>query len=496
MAMDSGGAVLTVAQSLAKRLGVGSSTPLDVSLSGGATAATSSAGVREALVDAVVEIFGDTSDPEGAAEHCLRAVREVLGASCAALWLYTGGTARCVAEAGLRPIPARHDLLEQTRLEQRPVYGYPESGSAVCLVPIKLSGESLGAIEVVAASEEWSSTTVRALTVVARMVGEFVGRVQADARAEASRRLLADVLEELDEGVMVASDDGAAICSNSMMTRLLAVLDPAAEASDSVLSLLQRIPPEDVLQEDVVVHQTDRARRVAIRGRRLAGATPPLSVIVANPGNDEGEAEAQRSRRLRALDTLSVEQGEDIARLASAVVEHLREIESGPAREALEAAGHLATLSTARKSASGVAALGTDVARARRSKAVALVVEDEDGPRRALERMLTKGGYYVVAAAHAEDALTLAAKYAGLIDLVISDLVLPRMSGQRLLHELAQSQPRARHLLVSGKGSDELVYVGRSGRPLPFLAKPFSYKQLTAAVERLLGQSPQPTTVE
>jgi CheY-like chemotaxis protein len=109
-----------------------------------------------------------------------------------------------------------------------------------------------------------------------------------------------------------------------------------------------------------------------------------------------------------------------------------------------------------------------------------LVVEDEEGVRRISERILRGHGYEVLAASGPEEALSLASSNE--IDLVLTDVVMPGMSGALLVEQLRESRKRIPAIFMSG-------YTDRPGA-LPgdaaFISKPFSRQQLLENVAQAL----------
>ncbi len=115
-----------------------------------------------------------------------------------------------------------------------------------------------------------------------------------------------------------------------------------------------------------------------------------------------------------------------------------------------------------------------------------LLVEDEEAVRRVVTRVLKGLGYQVTEARDGLDALTVATKLAGPPDLLVTDIVMPRISGRELVDSLRQLWPSLRVLFMSGY-ADETV--GESGPLAPgaaFLAKPFLPEQLAAKVREAL----------
>jgi two-component system cell cycle sensor histidine kinase/response regulator CckA len=115
-----------------------------------------------------------------------------------------------------------------------------------------------------------------------------------------------------------------------------------------------------------------------------------------------------------------------------------------------------------------------------------LVVEDEDLVRRATARVLRKAGYQVLIASDGTEALALVATHEGTIDLLLSDVVMPSISGTVLAARMLALRPKLRVLLVSGYTSDAVVDPDAPDPRIRFLGKPFSDVTLAAAVRALL----------
>ncbi|MEP6491258.1 MAG: response regulator [bacterium] len=118
-----------------------------------------------------------------------------------------------------------------------------------------------------------------------------------------------------------------------------------------------------------------------------------------------------------------------------------------------------------------------------------LVVDDEAGVRRAVARSLTAVGYDVTCAQSGEEALQVAADASPSFDLVISDIMMPGMSGVDLVERLQQADDRLRVMLISGYPGSHLAEVARSKGNFDLLEKPFSPAQLTARVNERIAPS-------
>jgi CheY-like chemotaxis protein len=115
-----------------------------------------------------------------------------------------------------------------------------------------------------------------------------------------------------------------------------------------------------------------------------------------------------------------------------------------------------------------------------------LLVEDEAGVRAVARRMLARGGYAVLEAADGQAALRTADAHAGRIDLVVTDVVMPGLSGHAFAEQLAARHPDVRVLFMSGYTDDEIVRRGLAAPGASFLEKPFTAERLLGAVRDAL----------
>jgi len=113
-----------------------------------------------------------------------------------------------------------------------------------------------------------------------------------------------------------------------------------------------------------------------------------------------------------------------------------------------------------------------------------LVVEDQETVRELVSEMLGEVGYRVLTASGADEALGVTDPY----DLVLTDVVMPGMSGVQLAARLRESHPELRVILTSGYAS-ETVLGGLDPREARFLQKPFTSGELTAAVRAALDEA-------
>ena len=115
-----------------------------------------------------------------------------------------------------------------------------------------------------------------------------------------------------------------------------------------------------------------------------------------------------------------------------------------------------------------------------------LIVEDEPAVRSTLSRILTRLGYAVLEAGHGGEAMRISAEHAGPIDLVISDVMMPEMSGREFVDRFSVARPRSRVLFMSGYSDDEAVRMGLINSKHAFIEKPFTVEQITDKVRDVL----------
>ncbi len=118
-----------------------------------------------------------------------------------------------------------------------------------------------------------------------------------------------------------------------------------------------------------------------------------------------------------------------------------------------------------------------------------LLVEDEASVRQASGQFLTRSGYTVLEATDGEDALRASREHVGRIDLMITDVVMPRMGGPRLAERLAEERPDMRVLFVSGYAESTVLKHGKIDVTTRFLQKPFSLNDLARKVREVLQSS-------
>lgn len=123
-----------------------------------------------------------------------------------------------------------------------------------------------------------------------------------------------------------------------------------------------------------------------------------------------------------------------------------------------------------------------------RGSETVLLAEDEDAVR-ALTRHILRGcGYTVLDARDGADALRVAAEYRGKIDLLVSDVVMPGLSGRALAARLAETRPGLKVVFLSGYTDDAVVHHGIRETEVAFVQKPFTGAALAQKVREVLDK--------
>jgi len=119
-----------------------------------------------------------------------------------------------------------------------------------------------------------------------------------------------------------------------------------------------------------------------------------------------------------------------------------------------------------------------------------LLVEDEDSVRALVARLLRAAGYTVVAAASPGEALAMSEQHGGKFDLLLTDIVMPEMSGCELARRLRAVRADLKVLLVTGYTEEYVIRHGMIDEGMDLLTKPFTPETLAEAVQRALGSPP------
>ncbi len=115
-----------------------------------------------------------------------------------------------------------------------------------------------------------------------------------------------------------------------------------------------------------------------------------------------------------------------------------------------------------------------------------LIVEDNDNLRKFAQRALQMYGYRILDAENGEDALRVCGEYEGQIDLMITDVVMPKMGGREAAERLQHLYPQIKVIYMSGYTDNTIVHYGVLAPELNFIQKPFTPKGLARKVRETL----------
>jgi len=121
-------------------------------------------------------------------------------------------------------------------------------------------------------------------------------------------------------------------------------------------------------------------------------------------------------------------------------------------------------------------------------KETVLVAEDDDDVRRLDRELLEECGYTVIEAENGRQALDLFLKHQNEIDMVIFDVIMPKMNGREVYEEISRVQPDIKVLFMSGYAGDILNDKGGIDKEFDFVAKPISPEELLTRVREILDR--------
>ncbi len=368
---------------------------------------------------------------------------------------------------------------------------------------------------------------------------EAVGRL-AGGIAHSFNNLLAAIgfhgellLERLEgedrdhmEEIRKACDRAASLASQLLAFSRRQVLQPRVLRLDDVLRrmepMLRRLIGEDVelrlaldsgsgaLQvdlgqlEQVILNLVANARDAMPYGGRLELATTAAELAATDtvfpelpPGdyvkltvsdNGDGMDEEVRSRLFEPFFTTKRDKGTGLG-LATV---HGIVLQSGGDIRAESAPGQGTTFTILLPRVEAAAEMPQAANPLRRDvqgSEVILLVEDEDNIRRPATEILESRGYTVLAAHDAIQALTAAQQYDGPIHLMLTDVVMPGLSGSQLAERLARLRPEVKVLFMSGYPEDAIAHHGVLEPGRRFLQKPFAVSLLLQTVREVLDNS-------
>jgi CheY-like chemotaxis protein len=129
--------------------------------------------------------------------------------------------------------------------------------------------------------------------------------------------------------------------------------------------------------------------------------------------------------------------------------------------------------------------MGSELTSGTRASIVVLLADDELVVRSLARSVLTRAGYKVLDAGDGQQALEVSRQYDGPIDLLLTDVKMPKMDGLQLSAHISRERPGIKILLMSGRPSGELIV---HGERMPFLRKPFLPDVLCEKLNSMFAQ--------
>ena len=121
-----------------------------------------------------------------------------------------------------------------------------------------------------------------------------------------------------------------------------------------------------------------------------------------------------------------------------------------------------------------------------------LVVEDEDAVRGLACRILRSLGYHVLESSDGKGALRIVGEYEGTIHLIVTDMIMPGMSGKELVSKIGETRPGVKSLFISGYTDNSVVHQGILDPKIAFLQKPFTVKAFALKVREVIDSPAVP----
>jgi two-component system, cell cycle sensor histidine kinase and response regulator CckA len=121
-----------------------------------------------------------------------------------------------------------------------------------------------------------------------------------------------------------------------------------------------------------------------------------------------------------------------------------------------------------------------------------LFVEDEESVRELVRDYLSAAGYHILEASDGVQALEVAAAHEGTIEILVTDVVMPRLSGRELASRVTAERPNVKVLFISGYTDDSIFRHGVLEGGVAYLQKPFNLKSIAQKIREVLDGQPAP----
>ncbi len=324
-------------------------------------------------------------------------------------------------------------------------------------------------LEAQVAGEADAAASVEQIRSAAQQAARLTGQLLAFSRKQVLKAEILDL-----NAVIRGTED--------MLRRLIGEhIELAVELAPG----LRTVKADAGQMQQVIVNLAVNAKDAMPRGGRLAirtrDAGPHVVVEVADTGSGM-DAETRAHLFEPFYTTKGVGRGTGLG--LSTVYGILKQ--SGGDVEVESARGRGTTFTLLLPAADGTAApAAARVAEPAVGHGTVLVVEDSDAVRELVCRTLERAGYGVLAAPNADEAERIFRETA--VDLVLTDVVMPRRSGPELAARMTAAKPAQAILFMSGYTEDAAFLRGVLARQLPFIAKPFAPAELLRKVREVLA---------
>jgi PAS domain S-box-containing protein len=430
---------------------------------------------------------------------------------------------------GLRPITAEwtEHVLEtgEPFLAPAPADGGAEPRGSWLGVPMKAGEKTLGALVVRARPETvaYGEREKELLTFAARQVVAALGRHRAQEEMKRTVAVLRSTLDSTADGILVVDHGGRVESFNQRFAQLWRIPRPMLAMRDDtalIAHVLEQLKdPEQFLSKVRELYSKPEAEAFDVLEFKDGRTFERYSIPHWQDGQPRGrvwsfrdvtrsrdlERQLRQSDRLEAIRRLAGGVAQDFNNLLT-VITSRGELARGHAGTDEPLGRHLEELLGAADRATALTrqllafSRGQDLApppetppaapiateAPPRGSETILLVEHHEAVRLVEREILEGQGYVVLEASQGEDALLIQKRDAPAVDLVVTDVSMPDMSGPELFRRLARAWPETKVLFVSGDSGDDSVPDGILARDAAFLQKPFSPDALARKVREAL----------
>ena len=392
-------------------------------------------------------------------------------------------------------------------------------------VPLKSGEKTLGALVVRARPETaaYGEREKEILTFAARQVVAALERHRAQEEMKRTVSVLRSTLDSTADGILVVDHGGRVESFNQRFAQLWRIPRPMLAMRDDaalIAHVLEQLKdPEQFLKKIRELYSQPEAEAFDVLEFKDGRTFERYSIPHWQDGQPRGrvwsfrdvtkardlEGRIRRSDRLEAIRRLAGGAAQDFNNLLTVITSrgqlarrhagqdeslarHLEEL-LGAAERAKALTRQLLAFSRRQTLAPPPetlpAAPAATVAPPRGSETI-LLVEHHEAVRMVEREILEGQGYIVLEASQGEDALLIQKRYAPPVQLVVTDVSMPDMSGPELVRRLARAWPETRILFVSGNSTDDSAPDGVLARDAAFLLKPFSPDALARKVREAL----------